>query len=52
MWIKIIFLSFNYSKSCHLLEYTRKWFGVIYDARSEIFPLSNKFLFEYFCLIF
>ena len=42
--IKLFLLSFYSSESCHLSEYTLKWFGGLFGVRPEIFPrLLNKF---------
>ena len=42
IWIKLFLLSFYSSKSCHLSEYTGKWFGGLFGARPEIFPPLKK----------
>ena len=60
-WIRITFEPFYSSESCHLSEYTLKWFGGLFDARPENFPplfpariscaaLCNVFV-RFFCLM-
>ena len=42
--LKWFFLSFYFSESCHLSEYTLKRFGGLFDARPRSFPAFQKSL--------
>ena len=43
MWVKMFFLSFYSSKSCHLSEYTLKYFGGLFTRVLKFSRFKNKF---------